>query len=588
MKPLFFIILCLLISHVSFAQKNQQHIVDSLTTIIENTTGTKKLNAITLLARYKVLSPQYLSILDDLDDEAIIQERYDILLHSYQSRINYYTMHYNQDSINKYIDLAESIVNKVDPRSSIIATYETIKVITYTNRGLFDLALLNQKRYLEKLKKTDNSAQNKNLLFGIYASIGDIYYQQGKYENALEYFKKVDEIGLARYNSAEDPITRITILYLVGLCHLKMGDYEKAIGNYHLICEILNDKQGLIADESFSFLDLLSKLLGVQVYLKTKDFEKVKDLIEKLPQNPDQSLLQGEDADYYNVLLSYYTETEEYDKALMYTNLAIASFNKTKKIIGLPAFHKEKAIIQYRMHNYKEAYDELSYATHMEDSIRRSNSTIQLDALATMYDVELKNAEIAKTKSQLRENQSITIASVVVAVLSLILLFGFRVHAKRQQKKNKILFKQHEEMYRSIDYYKRIMGDAGNQHKEEETNPLFLKLEKYISEEEEYKNPDINRDYIATILNTNRQYLATAIKDATGLTFTEYINKHRLEYAWKLLIEDTMTIDSIVIAAGFSSRSTFHRLFKEKYGMPPHELKVIALAHQKEIKDKES
>ncbi len=91
-----------------------------------------------------------------------------------------------------------------------------------------------------------------------------------------------------------------------------------------------------------------------------------------------------------------------------------------------------------------------------------------------------------------------------------------------------------------------------------------------------FKVNNISRDDLAIALGTNRQYLINAIKEETGKTFKDYINTIRIEYAYEMLVKDwTASIESVYLEAGFSTRSTFNRLFKGQYGLSPLELREV-------------
>lgn len=61
------------------------------------------------------------------------------------------------------------------------------------------------------------------------------------------------------------------------------------------------------------------------------------------------------------------------------------------------------------------------------------------------------------------------------------------------------------------------------------------------------------------------------IKEATGVSFSEYVGKLRLEYAAHELASGERSINEIAAAHGFSSVSVFSRTFRSVYGMPPRE-----------------
>lgn len=58
-----------------------------------------------------------------------------------------------------------------------------------------------------------------------------------------------------------------------------------------------------------------------------------------------------------------------------------------------------------------------------------------------------------------------------------------------------------------------------------------------------------------------------------GKTVTEYIRHVRLETARELMETSDMNISQIVYSIGFTSRSYFSKIFKDKYGMTPMDLK---------------
>lgn len=90
---------------------------------------------------------------------------------------------------------------------------------------------------------------------------------------------------------------------------------------------------------------------------------------------------------------------------------------------------------------------------------------------------------------------------------------------------------------------------------------------------------------ISRYKRTNYAYLADAVKQyANGITILEFINRFRLSYAAHLLTEKLdMPINMVGEEAGFNSRSTYNRLFRDYYGMAPSEYRTISKEKNKEI-----
>ena len=55
----------------------------------------------------------------------------------------------------------------------------------------------------------------------------------------------------------------------------------------------------------------------------------------------------------------------------------------------------------------------------------------------------------------------------------------------------------------------------------------------------------------------------------TGSTFTEFLNRVRLDHARRLLLASGGSISAIAYAAGFNHLSHFNRLYRRVYGLPP-------------------
>lgn len=84
-----------------------------------------------------------------------------------------------------------------------------------------------------------------------------------------------------------------------------------------------------------------------------------------------------------------------------------------------------------------------------------------------------------------------------------------------------------------------------------------------------YLDPDVNIDWVAQKLGTNRHYVSDYFNKVLHCTFNDYINNLRLNYAAKLLREGRVAKSQICYDAGFGNDHTFRRLFKQKFGCLP-------------------
>ncbi len=77
-------------------------------------------------------------------------------------------------------------------------------------------------------------------------------------------------------------------------------------------------------------------------------------------------------------------------------------------------------------------------------------------------------------------------------------------------------------------------------------------------------------DGFATTIGTNTAYLSRGLNEGLGLGFAEAINGLRVEHvAARLRDGSDGDILTLAIDAGFGSKATFNRVFKDRFGMTP-------------------
>lgn len=105
-----------------------------------------------------------------------------------------------------------------------------------------------------------------------------------------------------------------------------------------------------------------------------------------------------------------------------------------------------------------------------------------------------------------------------------------------------------------------------------EYDQLHRKLEQLMQQERVYLNPELRLNELAGMLGTNRTYVSRLIHNRRNLNFCDYVNHYRIQHAKKLLTEsnsDELPIDEVALRSGFSSNSTFYRVFTGKEGISP-------------------
>jgi AraC-like DNA-binding protein len=96
--------------------------------------------------------------------------------------------------------------------------------------------------------------------------------------------------------------------------------------------------------------------------------------------------------------------------------------------------------------------------------------------------------------------------------------------------------------------------------------PVITRARAYISE---HHGEALALRQVAQAVNVSVFYFCKIFKQTTGLTFTEYLARHRIERVKQLLLNPHMRISEAAFATGFQSLSQFNRIFRQIAGESP-------------------
>lgn len=101
---------------------------------------------------------------------------------------------------------------------------------------------------------------------------------------------------------------------------------------------------------------------------------------------------------------------------------------------------------------------------------------------------------------------------------------------------------------------------------------LCVRLKEHIVTHRHYRDVDLSREKVAKEFGIPKAYISRVMRENNGCSFTEYVNRHRIEYACTLLqspAHTEYTIEEIAFLSGFSCRMSFYRAYKKKLGTTP-------------------
>ncbi len=109
--------------------------------------------------------------------------------------------------------------------------------------------------------------------------------------------------------------------------------------------------------------------------------------------------------------------------------------------------------------------------------------------------------------------------------------------------------------------------------KEMERNRLLAaRINEVMHDEKLYLQSDLKITDLALAVNSNRNYVYEALRLVMHSSFSDYVNKARIEYAQHLMEEDeTQLMSEIARNSGYTSESSFYRNFKKISGQSPRD-----------------
>ena len=98
--------------------------------------------------------------------------------------------------------------------------------------------------------------------------------------------------------------------------------------------------------------------------------------------------------------------------------------------------------------------------------------------------------------------------------------------------------------------------------------PVITKAKQFIAE---HHSEDLSLAQVAKFVHTSVFYFCKLFKRSTGVNFTEYVSRIRIEKSKNLLLNRNLRISEIAYEVGFQSLTHFNRTFKNIVGESPTE-----------------
>lgn len=151
--------------------------------------------------------------------------------------------------------------------------------------------------------------------------------------------------------------------------------------------------------------------------------------------------------------------------------------------------------------------------------------------------------------------------------------FGVEVDMKRAEEawfQSRVLDRrQYDSILRLLSIFAQHLSSLGQElatRAEHDEAPPITRARMLISARH---GEDLGLDEVAKAVNMSSFYFCKSFKKATGMTFTDYLARVRVEKVKNLLINPHKRVSEAAFEAGFQSISQFNRVFRRLAGQSP-------------------
>lgn len=140
-----------------------------------------------------------------------------------------------------------------------------------------------------------------------------------------------------------------------------------------------------------------------------------------------------------------------------------------------------------------------------------------------------------------------------------------------------VSLRQHDAVIKLLSIFAQHLSILSNQvvmQRENAEPPVITRAKEYI---QEHQTENLRLGHVAKACNTSTFYFCKMFKKTTGINFTDYLSRVRIEKSKNLLLNPNLRISEIAFEVGFQSLTHFNRVFKKILGHSPTEYRAQLL-----------
>ncbi len=270
-------------------------------------------------------------------------------------------------------------------------------------------------------------------------------------------------------------------------------------------------------------------------------------------------------------------ELGKYNLAIQYSIRAMELAKQKKLNLQLDNAYSNLALAYEGKKDYKKAFEFEKEYVHLHDSLFNQKMSKQINELEIKYETEKKDKDIVLKQNKIRvKNIELLFLLIGFLLIAVAAVFILRLYRKRNKAYMALVKKQMDIMAceAQIDKEEKSFNkkykdsSLSNERKMALSNELEIAMKK----DKVFLQPDLSLGKLAQRLGINSKYLSQVIHETSGENVTDFINRHRVNEASRLLIDpgyQHISVEGIAEIVGFGSKSTFNAAFKKFTGVTP-------------------
>ncbi len=334
--------------------------------------------------------------------------------------------------------------------------------------------------YLTKASKHLKNISNNNLKIAIYHALGELYYYNGNYNDALSNFK----IAYSLSKKILSDSLKAEELNWIGVVYEGKANYDLAIEYYNKSYEI-NKKNHFTTGMS----DNLSNIGMIYSNWGETD-EAIKHFREALEIDMLANNKRNIAIDYNNLGLCYINVDME--KSIFYHQTAISIDSSNNNYENIAKYINNIGLVYYRKGELQEAINQFELAVKISSSQKQKKSEAKfLQNIAALYAIKLNNYKIALEKND--QSKEICEKNGFNDLLSSAYYIYYKIYLLQNDYKT------------ALDYFKLRTATQDSIFDKESKESLEHYRVKYETEKKEHEIEAFKKDKIVKNLQIKKQ-----------------------------------------------------------------------------------